>query len=181
MARTVAVGNDNLGGGVFDPAPVGTKVKATIHEIEEVLIKSGENAGKPQLVVSVKIQEDFKFLGKDGKPQMLKGREVRYNNVPIYEGAKNKWVLGSFAQAVGWTIDEDGNVEIPETSELYLTQGKEVVVKLGIRTNQNDGNQYNTVAGWMVPSAKTTPSPVGGGAGGGAPAGPGVNPWADAN
>lgn len=177
MARVVGVGTEALSSGGFAPAPVGTRVKATVHEIEETTVKSGPNAGKPQGVVSVKVQQDFIFNGPDGKPQNLKGREIRYNNIPFYAGGNNEWVLGSFAQAVGWEVDEKGNISIPETDELYQTQGREVVVKLGIRTNERDGNQYNTVAGWLPAGAKTTPSAGGSPAAGGAPSVGAENLW----
>lgn len=172
MARTVTVNKESLGGS-FAPAPAGTQVRATIHEIEETTVKSDNspNKGAPQAVVSVKIQDDFTFTA-DGKPQNLKGREIRYNNVPLYVGGKNEWQLAGFADAVGWPINENGDIEIPDEGELYHIQGKEIVVKLGIRTSQ-DGRQYNTVARWLPAGSKTSA-----GSSGGAPAaGSGGNPW----
>lgn len=178
MARTVVVGQEALGSGLFEPAPAGTKVRATIHEITEDVVKSDNspNKGQPQGVVTVKIIDDFNFQGSDGKPQNLKGREVRYNNVPFYHDSKNAWVLGAFAQAVGWPVTDDGSIEIPEQGELWQTQGKEIVVQLGVRTNNNDGKTYNTVARWLPAGSKTSAGAAP--AGGGSPAGGVGDPWA---
>ena len=180
MARTVNVGTENLSNGAFEAAPVGTKVRAVVYEIEETTVQSNAkgNAGQPKGVVTVKILDGFVFNGSDGKPQNLKGREVRYNNVPFYK-SDNAWVLAAFGAAVGWDVDSEGNVQIPETHELaQATQGKEVVVKLGIRTSQSDGRKFNTVSGWLPSGSKTSANAGGGGAatGGGSP-GEG-NPWA---
>lgn len=164
MARTVNVGADALSNGSFDPAPAGTKVKATIWEISEVTVKKqdSENFGKEQAVVTVKITEDFRFT-VDGKQQNLKGREVRYNNVPFYAG-KSGWQLAAFGQAVDWPVDEEGNVQIPEKEELApQTQGKEVVVQLGIRTGQ-DGRKFQTVSRWLPATSKTSGGEASGGA-----------------
>lgn len=181
MARVVQVGQDSLGSGLFDPAPTGTKVRAVIHEIEETVVKSDDspNKGKPQAVVTVKIIDDFTFQGSDGKPQNLKNREVRYNNVPLYGGGKNEWQLGAFASAVEWPVDENGNIQIPDQGELWRDQGKEVVVQLGIRTSQSDGKQFNTVSRWLPKGSKTSagatvPGTTGGTGGTGA-----TDPWAN--
>ena len=169
MARTVNVGSEAVGNGLFEPAPAGTKVSAVVFEVEETTVKSkdSDNFGKEQLVVTVKITGDFQFKGSDGKPQNLKGREVRYNNVPLYAG-KGGWQLAAFGQAVGWPVDDDGNVVIPDEGQVaQATQGKEIVVQLGIRTNQSDGKQYNTVSRWLPAGSKTSAgsAPSGGGSG----------------
>lgn len=179
MAREVVVNPDALGGS-FEPAPVGTKVIATVFDIEETVTgPNAKNAGKPQAVVTVKIQSDFKWLGSDGKPQSLKGREIRYNNVPLYGDGDNAWVLATFAEAVGWPVAENGAISIPDTHELGpLTNGKEIVVQLGVRAKQDDpSTKYNTVNRWFGPGAATTKSPLGDG--GGAPGGGAgdANPW----
>lgn len=183
MARTVNVGVDALSSGSFAPAPAGTKVKATIFDIEETTVKGeGENQGKPQAVVTVKIVDDFRFDAViDGKtvPQNLKGREVRYNNVPFYAG-KGGWNLAAFAAAVGWDVDPEGNVIIPDEGDLGPnTLGREVVVQLGIRTAQNDPTKkYQTVARWLPASSKTSAGAGGSGAPAGGSPSPADNPWA---
>lgn len=178
MARTVNVGADALGGS-FEPAPAGTKVNAVVFEIEESTVKSteSENHGKPQGVVTVKILDDFRFTGSDGKQQNLKNREVRYNNVPFYAGT-NAWQLAAFAEAVGWPVDENGEIQIPEQHELaQATQGKELVVQLGIRTSQDGSKKYQTVSRWLPAGSKTSAG-ADAPAGGASPAGGAGNPWA---
>lgn len=181
MARSVVVNKESLGSGTFEPAPAGTKVRATVLEIDETVVKSetSEFRGQPQAVVTVKIIDDFQFKGSDGKMQNLLNREVRYNNVPLYSGGKNEWNLATFADAVGWPVDEDGTIQIPEKEEMYLTQGKEIVVQLGVRTGQADGKQYNNVARWLPAGSKTSASAGAPAGGGGAPSGGGAagNPW----
>ena len=172
MARAVSVGN--VSSGNFDPAPAGTKVKAVVFEIEESVVKSNAkgNQGKPQAVVTVKITEDFLFAGSDGKQQNLKNREIRFNNVPLYDG-DNMWQLSTFGEAVGWGVNEDGAVLVPDEGDLAVeTQGKELVVQLGVRT-ANDGKVYNTVSRWLPANSKTSAGaqPASGGAASG-------NPWA---
>ena len=177
MARTVNVGSEAVSNGVFEPAPAGTKVRAAVFEVEETTVKTqtSENFGKDQLVVTVKILDDFIFQGSDGKPQNLRGREVRYNNVPLYAG-KSGWQLAAFGEAVGWPVDADGNVVIPDEGQVAsATQGREIVVQLGIRTQQSNGKQFNTVSRWLPANSKTSASgataATGGDSGGG-------NPWA---
>ena len=177
MARVVNVGTDALGSGSFDPAPAGTKVKAVIFEVEETTVKSqsSPNYGQPQIVVTAKITSDFKFQGADGTTQNLKGREVRYNNVPLYAG-KAPWQLAQFAEAVGWGVDDDGNIQIPDEGEVAVnTQGREVVVTLGIRTSQDGSKKFQSVSRWAPANAKVSDN-AGGASGGAAPAG-GGNIW----
>ena len=158
MARVVNVGKDALAGGSFDPAPTGTKVKAVVYEVEETTVKSESSAnfGQPQLSVTAKITSDFVFRGADGKEQNLKGREVRYNNVPLYAG-NAPWQLAQFAEAVGWGTDDEGNIQIPDEGEVAVnTQGREVVVTLGIRTSQDGSRKFQTVSRWAPANAKTS-------------------------
>ena len=88
-------------------------------------------------------------MTEDGE---FKGRELRYNYVPLFAGASNGWVLTAFAEAVGWKIDKDTKtVEVPD--DLTEVLGTEVIAKIGQRESQkinpNTNKPYinNTVTG----------------------------------
>lgn len=134
MGRTIQVNPENFGSS-NDPIPLGERLKVSVYDIDEAVVKSGDNAGKPQLVLTVKVTE----------PGPYQGREIRYNNIPLY-AARNAWTLVAFADAVGLKTDRDsGNVELPDN--IGDLRGKEFIAKMGHRTG-NDGNIYNTVAGY---------------------------------
>lgn len=141
MARTIGVGDEAFGGGNFTPIPVGTKIKVSVFEIEETTVKNGENAGKPQFVWTAKVTEEGPF----------QGRELRYNYVPLFAGAKNEFVLVTFAEAVGWKAAKGSGVEVPD--DLNDVLGTELIVKVGQRTDPDKTNDdgtpviYNTVRG----------------------------------
>ena len=124
MARTVVVDEKALEGGDYTPIPDGTKLRVSIYDIDETTVKSGENAGKPQAVYTVKVVEEGPY----------KGREVQYNYVPLYSG-KSAWVLTAFAEAVGWKVDrESKSVEIPDNLKEVL--GTEVVAAFRTEESQ---------------------------------------------
>lgn len=124
MVRSIGVDDKALEGtGDFQPIPNGAKLRVSVFEIEETVInKEGENKGKPQFVYTVKVTEDGEF----------KGREVKYNYVPLFAGAKNGWVLTAFAEAVGWKVDKDTKtVEVPDNLTDVL--GTEFIAKFSQR------------------------------------------------
>jgi len=133
MSRVIQVGQEALAGtGEFKNIPVGTKLRVSVFDIEETQVQSGENKGKPQFVWTAKVTEDGEF----------KGREIRYNNVPLYK-SNNAWVLASFADAVGWPTDEQGNIEVPDNLKDVL--GTELIATIGERTNNTTGAVFNRV------------------------------------
>lgn len=143
MVRSIGVDDKALeGSGDFTPIPEGTKVRVSIFDIEETTVKRGDNAGKPQFVYTAKVVEDGEF----------KGREIRYNYVPLFAGAKNGWTLTAFAEAVGWKVDkETKTVEVPDNLKEVL--GTEVIAKIGTtesdKVNPDTGKPYinNRVTG----------------------------------
>ncbi len=144
MVRSIGVDDKALEGtGDYQPIPEGTKLKVSIFEIKEgVTGPNSKNPGKPQFEYTAKVTEDGEF----------KGRELRYNYVPLFAGATNGWVLTAFAEAVGWKIDKDTKtVEVPD--DLTEVLGTEVIAKIGQRESQkinpNTNKPYinNTVTG----------------------------------
>ena len=159
MVRIIGVDDKALeGSGDFDPIPDGTKLRVALFDIEETTVKSGDNAGKPQAMYTVKVVEDGPY----------KGREVRYNYFPLFAGAKNAWVLTAFAEAVGWKVNREGEnkgVELPDNLKDAL--GTEFIAKFGTtestKINPETGKPYinNRVTGTRKIRA--------GGGGGGTP------------
>ena len=141
MGRVIPVG-DAAFGDSFEAIPVGTKLKVAVFDISETAVKSGENAGKPQLVVNFKVTEEGPYLG----------REIRYNNLPLYDG-KGAWALVAFAEAVGWATSKETGVDVPDNVSDVL--GTELIIKVGIRSDQQ-GNVYNRSAGYHKAGTGTT-------------------------
>ena len=134
MARTIVVDEKALEQGDFSPIPDNTKLRVSIFDIEETTVKSGDNAGKPQAMYTVKVVEDGPY----------KGREVQYNYVPLFSG-RNAWVLTAFAEAVGWKVDrESKSVEVPDNLKEVL--GTEVIASFRTepsqKLNPNTGQPY---------------------------------------
>lgn len=130
MARTVVVDEKALEQGDYTPIPDNTKLRVVIYDIDETTVKSGDNAGKPQAMYTVKVVEDGPY----------KGREIQYNYVPLFSG-KNAWVLTAFAEAVGWKVDREAkSVEIPDNLKDVL--GTEVIASF--RTEESTKVNPNT-------------------------------------
>lgn len=143
MVRSISVDDKALEGtGEYQPIPEGARLRVALYDIEETVVANGENKGKPQAMYTVKVVEDGEF----------KGREVKYNYVPLFAGAKNGWVLTAFAEAVGWKIDKDSKtVELPDNLKEAL--GTEFIAKFGqtesqkINPNTNKPYINNRVTG----------------------------------
>jgi hypothetical protein len=137
---TIKVGDEAFGNGEFKLIPAGSKLRMSVFDTEVTTVKSesSPNKGSKQLVVTAKVTEDGEF----------KGREIRYNNIPLYYSEKNAWVLVTFAEAVGWPVDlKDKSVDVPDNFQGIL--GTEFVGTVGQRTGQN-GTTYNTVSRYAV-------------------------------
>lgn len=139
MGRVINISNENRGSsGDFKPIPHGTKVIATVFRIEEVAVKGGQNAGKPQLEV------DWKVQGGDHN-----GREIRFDYIPLYDG-KSAWKLDTFAEAVGWNKDANGNVELPDN--LQSTLGTPAEIRVTEKTPDAQNRIFNGVGGYAKAS-----------------------------
>lgn len=107
MARSIAVDDKAIeSNGAFTPIPDKAKLRVSVYDITETVVKKdGPNKGKAQAEFTVKVTEEGEF----------KGREIKYNYLPLYAGAGNAWFLVAFAEAVGWPIDKDTkSVEVPD-------------------------------------------------------------------
>jgi len=137
MGRVINVGDKAFeGGGDFKPIPHGTKVQATVFAIEEVAVKSGDNAGKPQLVVTFKVQ---------APGEEYNGREIRYQNIPLYDGP-GAWKLTTFAEAVGWKAGKGAGVELPDNLQSVL--GTPLTIKVNEKAPDAQKRIFNEVGGY---------------------------------
>lgn len=114
----------------YEPIPTGTKLEVSVFDISKVQVKTGENAGKDQLDVTVKVTEEGQYFG----------REIRYNKLPLYAG-KSAWALTAFAEAVGWPTskDEQGHTLIDMPDNLQDVLGTKFIAKIG-QTASNKNN-----------------------------------------
>lgn len=129
MARIIAVGQAALGDGDFKPIPAGTRIKVSVYDVKEgVAGPNSKNPGSPQFEWTAKVTEEGEF----------KGREIRYNYVPLDPNVGHAWNLAAFAKAVGWPVDEDGNIEVPD--DLRDLLGTELLAKVG-QTDPNRDEQ----------------------------------------
>jgi len=141
--RVIAVGDDSFGNGEFAPIPAGTKLRVSVFDIEEgVTGPNSKNPGSPQFVYTAKVTQDFSWVDPEKGKQNAKGREIRYNNVPLASGVGNEWVLTSFAQAVGWKAEKGKGISVPENLKEVL--GTEFTATIGHSTG-NDGKVYNRI------------------------------------
>jgi hypothetical protein len=134
MSRVVQVGEAAYeGSGEFKLIPAGEKLPATVFNIEEVPVASGDNAGKPQLNITFKVQ--------GGE---FNGREIRYQKIPLYDGAA-AWKLVTFAKALGLPSDKDKGISLPDNIQELV--GKPLMIKLSIQKD-NKGIDRNQVSGF---------------------------------
>lgn len=126
MVRSIAVDEKALAGNNFDPIPDGTRLKVSVFDIKEgVTGANSKKPGSPQAEFTVKVTEDGPY----------KGREIRYNYLPLYAGAGNAWFLTAFAEAVGWNIDKESkSVEVPD--DLNEVLGTEFIAVIGTQDSQ---------------------------------------------
>jgi len=156
MVRVINVGSEALEkrGGDYKLIPTGTKLKVSLYEVEETV--TGPNAkvgpGKAQLVYTAKVTEEGEW----------KGRELRYNYVPLHGLGGDQWKLVTFADALGWEVSDEGAISIPEAHELNKYLGTEFVARVGQsksnKINEATGEPYvnNNVAG-VLPLAAYKP------------------------
>ena len=133
MVRSITVDDKALEStGSYEPIPQGTKLRVSVFEITETVVKNGDNKGKAQAEFTVKVTEDGPY----------KGREIKYNYLPLYAGAGNAWFLTAFAEAVGWKVDKDTkSVEIPD--DLSDVLGTEFIAVIQQTTSQKINPETN--------------------------------------
>lgn len=138
----------------FKPIPNGTRVLASVYAIEEVAVKSGDNAGQPQLDITFKVQ--------GGE---YNGREIRYQKIPLYDGP-GAWKLTTFAEALGWP-HENGSVSLPDDWNTVL--GQTLTIKVNEKAPDAQKRVFNEVGGY-APASAAPAEATGGSVGGTAPA-----------
>lgn len=156
MARVIKV-NEEAFGNDFEPIPVGAKLKVAVFDIKEgVTGPNSKNPGSPQFEYTAKVVEDGPY----------KGRELRYNYVPLDPNSGNAWVLVAFAEAVGWPTSKEDGVSVPD--DLSDVLGTEFVARIGQsasqKTNPETGKPYinNTIRGTQkLAKGGTTPKAPG--------------------
>lgn len=146
MVRVINVGAEAVAGqGEFKLIPAGTKVKVALYEVEETT--TGPNSkfpGEDQLMYTAKVTEGE-----------FKGRELRYNYVPLHGKGNDGWKLATFAEAIGLPVDTEGNVELPDVGGFNEYLGTEFVARVGQQAsrkiNPTTGQPYmnNTVTGTL--------------------------------
>ncbi len=116
----------------YDPLPKGT-YPTTIYAAEQVEVKSGENAGKPQLKVQLRVSEG----------QYENARLFTY--VPLYTG-KAFWKTQAFFTALGYDL-KAGNFQVPEIKDLL---GRPIGAKVTVVSNSQTGDDENNVGGFTA-------------------------------
>ena len=148
MARVIAVGQAAVEqAGDFEPIPSGTRLKVSVYDITEgVAGPNSKNPGSPQFNWTAKVTEEGKY----------QGREIRYTYVPLDPNVGHAWNLAQFAKAVGWKIDDNGGVHVPDNLNEVL--GTEVLAKISQTAKDDQGRIFNRVD-------RVFPLPKGGGGG----------------
>ena len=129
----INISNDDLAStssGSYDPIPKGTYA-TTIYTAEVVLVKNGENAGKPQLKIQLRVSEG-----------QFENRRL-FTFIPLYTG-KAFWKTKAFFEALGYDL-EAGNFQVPANEELL---GKSVGAKVTVVANSVSGDDENNVGGF---------------------------------
>jgi hypothetical protein len=119
--------------GQYDALPKGT-YSTTIYSAELVEVKSGENAGKPQLKLQLKVSDGEEFANR---------RLFTY--VPLYTG-KAFWKTQAFFTALGYDM-KAGNFQVPAIEELL---GQSVGAKVTVVANSVSGDDENNVGGFTA-------------------------------
>lgn len=115
--------------GSYEPIPAGS-YNATVFEVKQEQVQSGDNAGKPRFNVQFSITDEGH-----------KNRRV-FSYVPLYV-AKDFWKAQAFFSALGYDM-KAGDFEVPTPAELA---GKPIGVRVKIGTDQN-GLPRNEVGGF---------------------------------
>jgi hypothetical protein len=156
----INISNEDLAStssGSYDPIPKGTYA-TTIFTAELVPVKNGENAGKPQLKIQLRVSEG-----------QFENRRL-FTFVPLYTG-KAFWKTKAFFEALGYDLNA-GNFEVPDVTELL---GKPLGAKVTLVANSVSGEDENNVGGFTGASSSTDELLKGMGA---IPTGSVGSPWA---
>ena len=104
--------------------PAGT-YSTTIFDIETLEVKNGENAGKPQFKIQLRVSEGE-----------FENRRL-FTYVPLYTG-KAFWKTQAFFEALGYDM-KDGKFAVPATKELMGSSiGAKVKIVPGLEGEENN-------------------------------------------
>lgn len=129
----INISNEDLqstNSGSYDPLPKGTYA-TTIYSLETTPVKNGDNAGKPQLKVQLRVSEG-----------QYENRRL-FTYVPLYTG-KAFWKTKAFFEALGYDLSA-GNFQVPDNADLL---GKPIAAKVTVVPNGVSGEDENNVAGF---------------------------------
>jgi hypothetical protein len=145
MALTINISSGDLAPkSDYSLLPAGT-YSATIFDLETLEVKSGENAGKPQFKVQLRVSEGE-----------FENRRL-FTYVPLYTG-KAFWKTQAFFEALGYDM-KDGKFAVPANKDLMgKTIGAKVKIVPGLEGEENN------VAGFV--KASSTPEALIAGLGG---------------
>jgi hypothetical protein len=136
MGITINIGASDLAPkSDYSLLPAGT-YNTTIFDIETLEVKSGENAGKPQFKIQLRVSSG------EAENRRL------FTYVPLYTG-KAFWKTQAFFEALGYDM-KDGKFTVPATKDLM---GKSVGAKVKIVPGLE--GEENNVAGFV--KASNTP------------------------
>lgn len=116
----------------YEPLPKGTYA-TTIYSAELTEVKSGDNAGKPQLKVQLRVSEG-----------QYENRRL-FTYVPLYTG-KAFWKTQAFFTALGYDL-KAGNFQVPAVQDLL---GQPIGAKVTIVSNSQSGDDENNVGGFTA-------------------------------
>ena len=133
----ISISNEDLAstGGSYDPIPKGTYA-TTIFAAEVTPVKNGENAGKPQLKIQLRVAEG-----------QFENRRL-FTFIPLYTG-KAFWKTKAFFEALGYDMTA-GNFQVPAIEDLL---GKPVGAKVAVVANSVSGDDENNVSGFTGASS----------------------------
>lgn len=117
----------------YDPIPDGF-YNTTVYNVEQVAVKNGENAGKPQYSVQLRVS--------DGQ---FENRRL-FTYIPLYTG-KAFWKTQAFFEALGYDM-KSGKFSVPTPAEL---SGKPITARVKIQDGMN--GPENNVSGFKEAQA----------------------------
>lgn len=155
MARVINVGKEAVTANEFELIPTGTKIQVSIFEIDETVTgPNSKHPGEPQFVYTAKVVEEGQF----------KGRQIKFNYVPLHNKGKDAFKLATFADAVGWAVDkETGAIEVPDNLNDVL--GTQITARIGQQASQKinpatDKPYVNNTIASVAPAKSATGAPA---------------------
>lgn len=131
---SININESDLSQNSYEVIPAGTYA-TTVFNVELTDVKNGDNAGKKQYKVQLRISEG-----------QYENRRL-FTYIPLYTG-KAFWKTQSFFEALGYDV-KGGQFAVPTPNELA---GKPVGARVKIAQDR-DGVDENNVAGFNAPAS----------------------------